>query len=158
MTLSEMQSEHTLLSYLKFHLDGNLIDVHSNDICQLIAVKMGRYNRIAVDLLDNDVLHNWYNVSTFLSKFKLILRPVSSMTLNELKEIFETAPDKPLTGEADLSRTRALLSQKTYMFTPIQFKRLFEHDFDVFGLIEMNIAIDVAKLPKQKYTTNKSAK
>lgn len=77
------------------------------------------------------------------TEIKLALRPLSDLTEEEKKEIHSRHPNLPNYQEfyEEWINEKGLdLSETIIEYAAMQF--LLEHHFDVFGLIEQNLAID----------------
>ena len=84
------------------------------------------------------VLHNGYTDD--IEKFKLYLRPMSSMTEEECKELGDLL--------ATIENVSEVIPNVPYYIEvakPEQINWLLEHHFDFYGLIEKNLAIAVTK-------------
>ena len=138
--------------YLHLYLGCQVMDLYNNQVGLLSGI-------ITMDAgIKICVFHKttWH---LSIDEVKLILRPLSSMTEEEIVKLFLL---KGLDYSKDVTRTNItenfiqieykcggeLLSD--YMVAPIfnteQFRYLLSHHFDLFNLIESNLAIDAGEV------------
>lgn len=92
------------------------------------------YNNGDIETLFRGHLRNYYS----LERVKPILRPLSDMTEEELREMC----DKANVGYRSLESFKIHFSQILF---PAEFHYLLSHGFDLFGLIESGEAIKKEK-------------
>ena len=116
----------------------DLSNTRNNELDATALISMG-----PVDLYDTDFR---------LSEFYSILRPISDLVIEnsfnpEWNFIFEDYFDEYYAADNEIILEHTSNGDPEMFHYPVV-QRLFEHHFDVFGLIEKGLAIDINSLGK----------
>jgi hypothetical protein len=106
------------------------------------------------------IAHQTYDLSTvslypilneeFYKTFKPILLPLSNITNKQLKEFYQfDSVDMELIDIEEWKEELVNMIKGNDKFQLSQFQKLFEWHFDVFGLIEKGLAVDINTLSVQ---------
>jgi hypothetical protein len=156
--MEKLELKH-LAPYLPYGLRGEVRKPHylkeENPIGELIKVEKtedGVMVKICSDI-NNEVFiraGEFAGEDGWVYNFKPILRPLSDLKKDEFSFIYENETDyESLRDWLNLDFESKLTLKYSYLF----WAELFRYYFDVFGLIEKGLAIDINTLES---TTNKS--
>lgn len=133
----KLESKH-LAPYLPYGLKGQ---VDNYEIVKLIGIQHFNLNYgKPFNVIDG--LENWSTTN-----FKPILKPLSDLTEEHLKEFYQfNSIDLELIDSQEWIAEIVHMIKGNDKFQLRQFNLLFEWHFDVFGLIDKGLAIDINTL------------
>lgn len=89
--------------------------------------------------IDEPLTVDNYNLMLFSNDRKLVLRPLSDMTEEEARDIWDST--MPNIGYKHNHKDRLLCSTHTIVTSAVVIPVLLAHGFDLFGLIEAGVAV-----------------
>lgn len=160
-----MSNEKKLQDFLHLYLSGNAQVEYDGRIGNIFTYyhPAGKFNtdQVWICSLEEDG-NPEMSCSAPVDKVKLLLRPLSSMTEEEITELFllkgMTKPDKVTRTEIkdrflqiEYIHSGVYGSDYQHIITmyPDQFAYLLSKSFDLFGLIDAGLAIDSTKHPSK---------
>jgi hypothetical protein len=131
--MEKLELKH-LAPYLPYNLKGMICDNTQATLCGMNSFNLGMYKPFKII----------YGIESWdVKEFKPILRPLSDLELDKYNFIYENETDYGSINAWLYLDTESKLKEKySYEFWHL----LFENHFDVFGLIEKNLAVDINTL------------
>ena len=138
--MEKLTSEH-LVPYLDKKLQG--IDSYTNRKCNLVGLNLNSHEPLIIQMKPE-----YPTSKRKLVEFKPILHPLSDFTRQNSVDICEYSDVEDIVFSGNPSDLYFINTEdKTYLSDyTIASLYLFKHHFDVFGLIEKGLAIDINTL------------
>jgi len=145
-------SEKKLQDYLHFYLGcevfwGDETSPHSGTLVGMNGINTKNNYRAEIRIKQT-AENSYYSITPLVSQCKIILRPLSDMTEEEVKWVYRKIHTHPLSYEAKRAIEHLVIriSEGTLGTDAELYFYLLGQRFDLFGLIEAGLAIDKTKI------------